>query len=111
MLSSFRSRKPLGALSKYLAEAWVPDQTPEASQECESGSEVPRFKSDVIAQTSAIIRGFSRLNRRKMDIILMDLQYASALVTPARLADSGRMVSWIAAFAKGAGSTSFAALL
>jgi len=92
--------------------------------------EVAGFKSDVIAQdpilviwqvgtnavwkdyyfeevTSAIIRGFRGLNRRKMDIILMDLQYAPALVTPARLADSERMVSWIGAFAKETGVNVF----
>jgi len=66
--------------------------------------EVARFKSDVTAQdpvlvirrvgtssvwsdhcveevTSSIIRGFGRPSRRKMDIIVMDLQYAPALVT------------------------------
>jgi len=92
--------------------------------------EVARFKSDVTAQdpvlvirrvgtnsvwsdhcveevTSAIIRGFGRPSRRKMDIIVMDLQYAPALVTPTRLTDCERMVSWIGAFAKETGVNVF----
>lgn len=90
----------------------------------EAPSELSRFESDVLAEAPSLViwqvgtnaifhrdeydpRGVARsiatglnwLSRLSTDVILMDLQYAPALLTPDRLDDTKLMVSLIAAAA------------
>jgi hypothetical protein len=84
----------------------------------EAPDEVARFKRDVFYEnptvviwqigtnavwkdyyleevTAAIMRGLERLSKLPVDVVLMDLQYAPALIDLAHKADAERMVSFI----------------